>query len=133
MASVLSSARRSSLRLASISVTLRLAALALPETQDRIRVNQGGEPCQHENYLGDAVTTWRDKLKLRKELRLYDIRGTAATRLLEAGAELKEIATHMGWSIKHASEVIERYVALSPGMTDSLAEKLDQAEQRTKV
>jgi len=122
-------------RLASIPVTPRLAALlaALPETQDHILVNQSGKPYQHENYLGDAVTTWRDKLKLRKELRLYDTRGTAATRLLEAGAELKEIATHMGWSIKHASEVIERYVALSPGMTDSLAEKLDQAEQRTKV
>ena len=42
----------------------------------RILVNQGGEPYQHENYLGDAVTTWRDKLKL---LRLYDTRGTAAT------------------------------------------------------
>lgn len=122
-------------RMASIPVTPRMAALIaeLPEGQERILVNQSGEPYQHENYLGDAVTTWRDKLKLRKELRLYDTRGTAATRLLEAGAELKEIATHMGWSIKHASEVIERYVALSPGMTDSLAAKLEKAEQRTNV
>ena len=40
------------------------------------------------------------------------------TRLLEAGAELKEIATHMGWSIKHVTEVIKRHVALLPSMTD---------------
>jgi hypothetical protein len=39
----------------------------------------------------------------------------------------------MGWSIKHAAEVIERYVALSAGMTDALAEKLEKAETRTKL
>ena len=33
----------------------------------------------------------------------------------------------MGWSIKHAAEVIERYVALSPAMTDGLATKLSHA------
>lgn len=30
----------------------------------------------------------------------------------------------MGWSVKHAAEVIERYVALSPAMTGGLAAKL---------
>ncbi|QFQ86528.1 hypothetical protein F8A10_03180 [Paracoccus kondratievae] len=55
------------------------------------------------------------------------------TRLLEAGAELKEIATHMGWSIKHVAEVIKRHVALVPSMTDGLAEKLQRAESRTKL
>lgn len=39
----------------------------------------------------------------------------------------------MGWSIKHAAEVIERYVALSPAMSDGLAEKLKKAESRTKL
>lgn len=122
-------------RLASIPVTDRMAALidATPADQARLIVNKRGSPYQHENYLGDAVSQWRDTLKLRRELRLYDARGTAATRLLEAGAELKEIATHMGWSLKHASEVIERYVALSPAMSDSLAEKLRKAEKRTSL
>lgn len=122
-------------RLASIPVTDRMAALidSTPEAQTRLIVNKKGLPYQHENYLGDAVSEWRDQLKLRRELRLYDARGTAATRLLEAGADLKEIATHMGWSLKHASEVIERYVALSPAMSDSLAAKLRKAESGTKV
>lgn len=116
-------------RLASIPVTPRMAALLdqIPAGQDRIITNMAGQPYKHENYLGDAVSAWRDKLKLRAELQLRDTRGTAATRLLEAGADLKEIAVHMGWSIKHAAEVIERYVALSPVMADGIAAKLDRA------
>lgn len=121
-------------RLASIPVTPRMAALidATATGQTVFLTNKGGRPYQHENYLGDAVSTWRAKLKLRPELRLYDARGTAATRLLDAGAELKEIATHMGWSVKHAAEVIERYVALSPAMTDGLAAKLAGAQAGEK-
>lgn len=113
-------------RLASIPVTPRMAALiaATPLNQAHFIVNKAGQPYQHENYLGDAVSTWRDKLKIREGLRLYDARGTAATRLLMADASLKEIATAMGWSIKHASEVIERYTALSPEMSDGIADKL---------
>lgn len=120
-------------RLASIPVTDRMSALidSTPGTSKRLIVNKGGEPYQHENYLGDAFSVWRDKLGIRSELRLYDARGTAATRLLEAGADLKEIATHMGWSLKHAAEVIERYVALSPAMSDSLAAKLRAAQSNT--
>jgi len=104
-----------------------------PEAQEIFLVNKGGEPYKHENYLGDAVSTWRDRFKMRSELRLYDARGTAATRLLEADAQMKEIATAMGWSVKYVTEVIERYVALHPSMTDGLGEKLAVAEQRTKL
>lgn len=122
-------------RMASIPVTAAMAALiaATPQGQDRLLVNQSGAPYSHENYLGDAVSTWRDKIGLRRDLHLYDARGTAATRLLDAGADLKEISVHMGWSLKHAAEVIERYVALSPAMSDTLAAKLARAESRTKL
>lgn len=113
-------------RLASIPVTPEMASLidATPQGQATYLVTHTGTPWSHEDQLGAAVRKWRDKLKIRSELRLYDARGTAATRLLLAGADMKEIATHMGWSLKHASEVIERYVALSPEMSDSLAEKI---------
>lgn len=108
-----------------------MAALidATPEGQCNFIVNKAGQPYQHENYLGDAVSEWRDRLKIRPELRLYDARGTAATRLLWADASLKEIATCMGWSIKHASEVIGRYAALTPEMSDGIAAKLDAARK----
>lgn len=113
-------------RRASIPVTPDMAALiaATPDGQETYLATQTGAPWSHEDQLGATVRKWRDKLKIRSELRLYDARGTAATRLLLAGADMKEIATHMGWSLKHASEVIEHYVALSPEMSDSLADKV---------
>lgn len=120
-------------RLASIPVTPRLGDLidAMPQGQTHLILNKAGAPYSHENYLGDAVSEWRDKMGMRKELRLYDARGTAATRLLAAGAELKEIAVAMGWSIKHAAEVIENYVALSPQMADGIGDKLARLRSGT--
>lgn len=119
-------------RMVSIPVTPRMADLiaATPDSQQRFIVNRGGQPYKHEDYLGDAVSSWRDKLKIRKELRLYDARGTAATRLLMADATMKEIATVMGWSLKHAAEVIERYAALAPEMSDGIALKLAVARAK---
>lgn len=128
---VMTTAKRK--RMVSIPVTDAMGALidATPAGQTILLCNQGGDPYRHENYLGDAVSTWRDRLKLRKDLRLYDARGTAATRLLAADASLKEIATAMGWSLQHAAEMIEIYVALHPDMTDQLGVKLEQARNRS--
>jgi len=113
-------------RKASIPVTPQLAAVldAMPADRERVLTTERGTPWNHENYLGDAVSEWRDRLGLRKELRLYDCRGTAITRLFLADATLREIATATGWSIANASTIIERYMALRPEMADSLAAKL---------
>lgn len=113
-------------RIAAIPLTPRMAKLIddLPPEQERIITNKAGRPYKKDDSLGDAVCDWRDKLGLRKELRLYDARGTAATRLINAGADMKEMALHMGWSLKHAGEVIEYYVSLDPTMSDTLADKL---------
>lgn len=121
----------------SVPVTQRMAELidATPTGETILLRGKRGRPYSHENYLGDAVSEWRDKINakaakdgraapIRPDLRLYDARGTAATRLLNAGAEIREIATAMGWSIKRATEIIERYVALHPDMTDALGAKI---------
>lgn len=128
---VLTTAKRK--RMASIPVTARMGALidATAAGHTILLCNQRGQPYRHQNYLGDAVSSWRDKLQLRKELRLYDARGTAATRLLAADASLKEIATAMSWSLQHAARMIETYVALHPDMTDQLGAKLEQARNRS--
>jgi len=41
-----------------------------------------------------------------------------------ADASLMGIATAMGCSLKHAAAAIERYTALSPEMSDGIADKL---------
>ncbi|WP_304617037.1 hypothetical protein [Paracoccus sp. (in: a-proteobacteria)] len=58
---------------------------ATPADQARLIVNKRGIPYQHENYLGDAVSQWRDSLKLRRELRLYDARGPLRPGCLRLG------------------------------------------------
>ena len=71
---------------------------------------------------------WRDKAKLSDDLRLYDARGTAAKRLLNAGLSLAEIANHMGWSVRYAANVIEHYARVLPDETDAVLVKLAQAK-----
>lgn len=120
-------------RMASIPVTPRMAQriAETPKGQTVFLANKAGQPYQHENYLEDAVSQWRDKLNIRADLRLYDARGTAATRLLLADATLKDIATAKGWSFKRAAKVIERYAALTPEMSDGIAGKLARSGGRT--
>lgn len=59
--------------------------VAAPDDQNRLIGNLRAPPYQYESHLGDAVSQWLDKLRIRAELRLYDERGTSANRLLEAG------------------------------------------------
>jgi hypothetical protein len=61
-------------------------------------------------------------------LRLYDMRGTAATSLLRAGCSLNEIATCMGWSMRTASAMIERYARVVPEVSDEVLGKLMRAQ-----
>lgn len=69
-------------------------------------------------------------IRIRDELRPYDMRGTAATALLRAGCSLNEIAVTMGWGLRHASNVIERYAALVPEVTDEVHKKLVKAKRK---
>lgn len=115
---------------ATVPVTPRLAKLvkSLPESQTRIIVGANGKPLKHSAKLGQIVTEWRKKLEIREELRLYDARGTAVTRLVRAGCTLSELAAHMGWSFQHAAHMLERYAALDPEMTDSILEKVSRSQ-----
>jgi hypothetical protein len=64
------------------------------------------------------------------ELRLYVMRGTAATALLRAGCSLNEIAVTMGWGIRHANNIIEMYASLVPEVSDEVLRKLKVAQER---
>lgn len=81
-----------------------------------------------EHRASEGLRQWRDKAGLSGNLRLQDCRGTAATRLLNAGLSLSQIASHMGWSLRHAANVIEHYARVSPDETDAVLEKLAKAK-----
>ncbi|MBW0158732.1 tyrosine-type recombinase/integrase [Sedimentimonas flavescens] len=77
-----------------------------------------------------AAATDPTKTRIRDELRLYDMRGTAATELLRAGCSLNEIAVTMGWGIRHAANIIETYAALVPEVADDVLAKLMVARRK---
>lgn len=116
-------------RMAHIPITHALAEVIdnTPRDQVLILTNASGGPLT-EHRASEGLRQWRDKAGLRKDLRLQDCRGTAATRLLNAGLSLAEIANHMGWSIRHAANVIEHYAQVSPDETDSVLHKLRRAK-----
>jgi integrase len=116
---------------ASVPVSRRMAALIaeLPYDQERIIVASDGRNFENSDSMGRAISEWRDRLGIRKELRLYDARGTAVTRLLRAGCTLTELASHMGWGYQHAAQMVEKYAALDPDMTDGVLEKVERRER----
>lgn len=117
-------------RLAHIPVTPELARLidATPSDRFLILVNPKGQPITGR-AASDALRYWRNRAGLTPEalgydLRLQDTRGTAATRLLNAGLSLAEIASYMGWSVRYAANVIEHYARVSPDESDGILVKL---------
>lgn len=116
-------------RLAHIPITPELSAVIDATPRDRMLIltnASGGQLTEHR--ASEGLRQWRDKAHLSRDLRLQDCRGTAATRLLNAGLSLSEIANHMGWSIRHAANVIEHYARVSPNETDAVLVKLAQAK-----
>ncbi len=86
-----------------------------------------------EHRASEGLRQWRDKAGLLPDaigcdLRLNDARGTAATRLLRAGLSLAQIAPCMGWSIRTAALMIERYAKVSPEGTDEVLAALEAAK-----
>lgn len=116
-------------RLAHIPITPELAKVidATPRNRLLILTNANGNQLT-EHRASEGLRQWRDKAKLNRDLRLQDCRGTAATRLLNAGLSLSEIASHMGWSIRNAANVIEHYACVSPDETDAVLVKLTIAK-----
>lgn len=116
-----------------IPVTPKMQQLIDDTPKDRLHIlaMEGGDPFTRAPYLQVKIGEWRNKLGLRKELHLYDARGTAATRLLDAGLGLKDIALHMGWSLEHAGRMLETYAAMNPQISrEGVARIMDHKKSK---
>lgn len=126
----------------SIPVTPALGRLIdeTPLHQEFLIVSLEGHPLKPERASGiirelkqranKLAAQDQSRIHIRDELRLYDMRGTAATELLRAGCSLNEIAVTMGWGLRHAANIIEKYAALVPEVADEVLEKLTVARQK---
>lgn len=116
-----------------IPVTPRMAEVidSMPKDRLLILTNATGHALT-EHRASEGLRQWRDKAGLDPDtigydLRLNDARGTAATRLLRAGLSLAQIAACMGWSLRTAATMIERYAQVSPEETDDVLTALASA------
>lgn len=128
-----------------IPVTPALAELidTTPTRQEYLVVSLEGRKLQPErastivrdlrNRVNERAKGDPSKFSIRDELHLYDMRGTAATELLRAGCSLEEIAVTMGWGLRHASNIIEKYVALVPEKSDEVLLKLAAARKESGI
>lgn len=96
----------------------------MPADQDYVLVTSTGKQWGNEDHLGATVSKWRNEIGVRKAVTLYDARGTAATRLLNIGADLTQIALAMGWTIETAAKMIRVYAKVNPDITDTLLDKI---------
>lgn len=107
----------------SIPVTPKLAQVIDTATEMLLLTNtRGGQ--WTPNQVSRQIAKFAREAKVNPKLTPYDLRGTAATRLLVAGLELGDIATFMGWSLKHASEMIEKYARANPENGEAILLKL---------
>ena len=118
-----------------IPVTERMGRLIdeTSGTQLLILTNASNLPLT-THRASEGLRQWRDKAGLDPEtigydLRLNDARGTAATRLLREGLSLAQIAACMGWSLRTAAAMIERYARVSPEETDEVLHILHRAKK----
>jgi len=124
-------------QMVNIPVTQALAEIidSTPAGQDYLLVNTTGGPLtapRAAQMIRDLKTAAnaRQAGAVREELRLYDMRGTAATELLRAGCALNEIAVYMGWDLRHAATIIGIYSKLIPEVADDIRDKLEARSAR---
>lgn len=117
-------------RTVSIPVTTKLkeVILSLPPSQFQFLVGKKGLPHSDPNRLGQLIRQWRAKTLVRQELRLQDARGTAATKLFQAGLPLHNIALFMGWSPQHAAKMIETYCQMNPDSNEDVILMLESSK-----
>jgi len=118
-------------RMASIPVSEAMAGIIDATPRDRllIFVNSRGAPWDEET-ASKAVLREKRRAGLREELRWYDCRGSAVTRLVRLDVEIPTLALIFGWEVRTAAQMVERYAYLDPSLTDSVLRKLDA--QRNK-
>ena len=123
-------------RIAYIPVTQRLGEIIdqTPQGQQCLLVAERGGRLT-ARWASNQITKWRRIAKVSlaeddREKTLNDTRGTAATKLLNAGLTLAEISNYMGWSIRYAANVIEHYATVSPSESDVVLAKLNEAKER---
>lgn len=104
-----------------------LAELRAASNHEHILLN-GGEPWTVESFKQAwryaFLSAW-PKPATPPDLHFHDLRGTAVTRLAEAGCTVPEIAAITGHSLESAGRILSRYLGPTPALSESAIAKLE--------
>jgi len=111
----------------SIPVTRRLAALleTLPRISPIILTRPNGQPWDTANDLGSRFSEAKIEAGIADRT-FNDLRGTAVTRLSEAGCTPQEIRPITGHTIESIHRIIERYCARTDALAGAAILKLEK-------
>jgi integrase len=113
-------------RRVNIPVTRRLKAMLdnTPRTSTQILTNKRGEAWQANAFR----KAWGDACRKAKitGLTFHDLRGTAVTRLAEAGCSHAEIAAITGHSMRDVAAILDKYLARTDKIALAAIAKLER-------
>ena len=110
-----------------VSPRLRVAIESLSRVSPIMLTNGRGRPW-HGNSFRKAWGAATAKAGLAG-LTFHDLRGTAVTRLSEAGCTPQEIATFTGWSLRDVQTMLDRYLARTEKLGSIALEKLERVRK----
>lgn len=115
-------------RLVRIPVTNRLKRILddVPRRATTILTTARGKPWKPDHFRH----AWSDVCRTAgiEGLHFHDLRGTAITRLSEAGCTPQEIATISGHSLQSVSHILDAYSARTLTLARSAVDKLEAAK-----
>lgn len=119
----------------SIPVTAEMGRIIdqTPADQALILTTARGRPWTVVRLSGQVGAAVKKAEGINKALRLYDARGTAATRLVRAGVDLAGIAAIMGWKPATVAHMLEIYAALEGCTSGEVLVQLEEYKARNKL
>lgn len=102
---------------------------ACPKVSPILLTTDAGRPWL-PRHLSRQMQIARDRLGTRK--RFHDLRGTAATRMIEAGMTVEDAARVLGWSVDRVQSIADRYVG-ARAFARAAVERLENAARKTPV
>jgi integrase len=110
-----------------VTIDLKHELASAPRVSTVILTNSKSLPWKEHGFS----TMWRRASKAAgiADLTFNDLRGTAVTRLAEAGCTIPEIAAITGHSYKSANDIVERYLPRTRGLAVSAIAKLQKGKK----
>lgn len=115
-----------------IASTLRDEIVGIPKRSPTLLTSSDKQPWTDDGFSA----SWRKACAKAgiSGVTFHDVRGTAVTKLAEAGCPVSEIATITGHSLVDAAAILDaHYLSRSDTLADSAIRRLERKERRTEA